>query len=157
MSLKSKDKFLFFLKKKVIQREDGKDYMIRYSFPSFSWLPFSIKLHKIILSDDYCLHDHPWKFCSFILKGGYYEYTPPIDQHKFDITQNYKGTHMIKKWYGSFSFLIRPAHWIHRLEIPDNNPTWTFVITFKKTKEWGFFTKKGFINWKNYISQIHCE
>jgi len=155
--IKEKDRVFLIIKKKIIQREDGKDYMIRYSFPTTSWLPFSIKIHKILLSDDYCLHDHPWKFFSLILKGGYFEYVPPINQHKFDVTSNYNGNDMIKKWYGPLSFLVRPAHWIHRLEIPKDKPTWTLVMTFKKTKEWGFFTKIGFINWKNYISKEHCE
>jgi hypothetical protein len=156
MALKEEKSFFIF-KKKIIEREDGKEYLIRYSFPTCKWLPFSLKIHKIILSDNLkCLHDHPWKFWSFILKGGYYEYTPCINQHKFDVTSNYNGTDMVKKWYGPFSFLRRPAHWIHGLEIPDGNPAWTFVITFKKYREWGFFTKNGFVNWRSYNSDM-CE
>lgn len=146
----------FFIKRRAIQREDNKDYLIRYSLPTASWMPFSIKIHKILLSDDDCLHDHPWKFFSLILSGGYFEYTPPVDQHKIDLTRTYNGVEMIKKWHGPMSFLVRPAHWIHRLELKEGNPTWTFVITFKKTKDWGFFTKNGFINWMNYDKRKHC-
>lgn len=157
MALKAEEKILGIIKKKVIQREDGKDYMIRYSLPT-GWLPFAIKIHKIILSDDHCLHDHPWTFYSFIIKGGYWEHTPPVNQHKIDITKTYDGIESVKKWIAPGSFIKRPAHWIHRLEIPEDKPCWTFVITMKKNREWGFFTKSfGFLNWRNYNSEEHCN
>src|SRR6266403_2608875 len=158
IALKAEKKIFRIIKKKVIQREDGKDYMVRYSLPTFNWLPFSLKIHKILLSDDFCLHDDPWLFYSLILKGGYWEHTPPVDQHKNDITSSYNGIDSVNKWIGPGSFIKRPAHWIHRLEIPENKPCWTFVITMNKSREWGFFTKKfGFLNWKNYNSEEHCE
>jgi hypothetical protein len=149
-------KTLFF-KKKIIQREDGLDYLVRYTLCNNNW--FSIKIHHLKISDSLCLHDHPWHFYSLILKGGYWEVTPNVDQHKVDITDSFDGNEQntVRKWYRPFSFLNRPAHWIHRLELPEGKDCWTFVITFKKTKEWGFFTQKfGFINWKKYISEEHC-
>ncbi len=156
MEKRKERKFLGFIKKKIIKREDGKDYLVRYSLPT-KWLPFSIKIHKILLSDDHCLHDHPWLFYSLILKGGYWEHTPPVNQHKIDVTSTYNGIDSVKKWIGPGSIIKRPGHWIHRLEITDK-PCWTFVITFKKSREWGFFTKQfGFLNWSKYNSQEHCE
>lgn len=147
-----------FFKKKVIKREDEKDYLIRYTICNNNW--FSIKIHHLLISDDYCLHDHPWHFYSLILKGGYYEHTPVKDQHKNILTKTFDSRFdsIMRKWYKPFSFLSRPAHWIHRLELPEGKDCWTFVITFKKTKEWGFFTENfGFINWKKYISEEHCQ
>mgnify|MGYP001603712754 CR=1 FL=1 len=149
-------RFWYFFKKKIIPREDGKDYLIRYSL--FNCKFFSIKIHNILLSDDYCLHDHPWKFISFILKGGYWEHCPTVNQHKEDVTKTFDGVRTQSKWYGVGSLLVRPAHWIHRLELDDRMNTWTFVITFKKTKSWGFFTPKfGFIDFSKYNSEKHCD
>jgi hypothetical protein len=123
-------------KKKVIQREDKKPYLVRYTL--FTCRYFSIKIHNILLSDHDCLHDHPWAFITFLLGGGYVEYTP------------YKS-----RVYGRFSLLYRPAYYIHRLEI--HQPVWSLVITFKKVREWGFWTRRGFVPWYKYRATNQCE
>ena len=38
--------------------------------------PFNITLHKVLVSDEPTLHDHPWNWGAFILKGGYWEHIP---------------------------------------------------------------------------------
>lgn len=123
-------------KKKVIYKEDNKPYLIRYTLLTSRL--FSIKIHNILLSDYDCQHDHPWSFFTIILKGGYVEYNP-------------KGSRL----YGAGSILYRPAKYIHRLDIFQS--TWTFVITFKKVREWGFWTNNGFVKWFNYSSTNNCE
>ena len=123
-------------RKKIIKRNDNVDYLIRYSMLSCKL--FSIKIHNILVSDYDCLHNHPWAFVTFLLKGGYVEYTP-------------KGSHV----YGAGSLLYRPATYIHKLEI--HQPVWTFVITFKKIRPWGFFTSKGWIEWFNYTPSNSCD
>lgn len=55
-------------------------------------------------------------------------------------------------WPGTI--IKRPANWAHSLQI--NKPCWTLVFTFKKTKSWGFFTPKGYINWKDYGKSDEC-
>jgi len=123
-------------KKKVITRNDNEKYLIRYNL--FDCKLFSVKIHNILLSDYDCLHDHPWAFFTFIMKGGYVEYTP-------------EGSRV----YGVGSFLYRPASYIHKLEL--HQPAWTFVITFKKVRKWGFFTKNGWVEWFNYVPANTCE
>lgn len=147
----------WFFKKKVIKRdEDNKDYMVRYTLCNNSL--FSIKVHNLLISDNTtCLHDHPWLFYSLILKGGYWEHTPNVNQHKTDLTKTFDGNNIVRKWISPGSFMKRPAHWIHALELPEGQTCWTFVITFKKTKEWGFYTKAfGFLNWREYRGEEHC-
>lgn len=40
----------------------------------YSWIPFSIRIHKILKEDqDRHMHDHPWDCRTFILKGQYLE------------------------------------------------------------------------------------
>lgn len=124
-------------KRKVISRgDDGKPYLIRYSIFSCAW--FAIKIHNILLSDHDCLHDHPWNFISIILWGGYVEHTV-------------KGTRI----YHPGNILYRKATHAHQLQI--HQPAWTFVITFKKKREWGFFTPSGWIKWFNYNPKNNCE
>jgi len=126
----------FYKKRTVIEREDGAAYLIRYSLFNCRW--FAIKIHNILLSDHDCLHDHPWKFISIILKGGYVEHTE-----------------LGSRIYHPFNLLIRPAEFKHKLEI--HQPCWTLVITFKKTRTWGFHTSKGFVAWFRFNSTGKCE
>ena len=136
------------LKKTVITRDDGKPYMIRRTLLTIGEL-FSVKLHKIILSDDECLHDHPWAFITVILKGGYYE-----------ISDN----NGIQKniWYKPGSILFRSATWVHRLQLKvdekgNSLPCRTLFFNFKRIREWGFITKSvGWVHWKKYSGQEYC-
>lgn len=124
-----------FYKKTIIYRED-KPYLVRRSL--FSCRFFAIKVHQILISDYDCHHDHPWAFVTLLVKGGYVEHTP-------------KGS----KVYGPLSLLYRPAEFLHRLEI--HQPVWSVVITFKKFRDWGFITPKGWVFWKDYDSSNSCE
>jgi len=125
-----------FYKKTIIWREDHKPYLIRRSL--FSCKYFAVKLHHIRLSDYDCQHDHPWAFVTFLLKGGYVEHTPTGS-----------------KVHGRFSLLYRPAEYIHRLEI--HQPVWSLVITFRKFRDWGFITPRGWVFWRDYDPQNSCE
>ena len=134
----------YVMKKRVIYRMGDNEqlpYLVRYYIFSCRW--FSVKLHNILLSDDDCMHDHPWKFISIILKGGYVEHTPGIGSK--DVS---------KKIYHPGNILVRPAHWIHRLEI--HQPAWTLVITFKKVRLWGFFTRNGWVPHYKYSEKDRC-
>jgi hypothetical protein len=125
-----------FKRKKVIARENGFPVLIRWNL--FECRYFSIKIHKICSSDYACMHDHPWAFISFIFKGGYVEHTPD-------------GATL----YGAPSVLYRPSRFIHRLEIYE--PAWTIVVSFKKVRQWGFWTASGWIAWFKYSPSKTCE
>ena len=126
-----------FLKpKKVIYREGNKPLLIRWNLFECRW--FSLKIHKLVSSDNSCQHDHPWAFVTFLMKGGYVEYTPTGS-----------------KIYSRFSLLYRPARYIHRLEI--HQPVWTLVLTFKKERMWGFITPRGWVRWFEYEAKDICE
>ncbi len=122
--------------KRMIYRDDKTEYLYRINLFECNW--FSIKIHKIIASDDKCQHDHPWGFLSFILSEGYIEYTPTG-----------------KRRYRVGDILWRPARYVHSLEV-GTKPAITFVITFKRVRKWGFYTKSGWIHWKKYSQKEHC-
>lgn len=147
---------------KVITREDGTPYLIRTTIFKCRW--FQINIHKILLSDHDCLHDHPWSFISIILRGGYYERTFLIDGLKGSAKaeleyfhQKYPMDYIRKKWYGVGRILWRPAEWRHSLELPAGKTATTLVVTFKRRRRWGFWTKGGWKFWKDYQPTNTCE
>lgn len=113
-------------KKKIIYRGDNKPYLVRYSIFSCKW--FAIKIHHILLSDDDCLHDHPWAFISLLLKGSYVEVGTPDRKIKC---------------YMAGDILYRRAEWAHKLMIEPGKTVWSFVITFKKQRQYGDFLRPG--------------
>lgn len=140
----------FGIKKKIIYRSNEVPYLIRWSI--FSTPFFAIKLHKILLSDDACFHDHPWSFISLILKGGYREYF--YTQRFSDDTPIVNCNEPLNMDYVNFKtvvsgdILFRKANWAHRLEL--EKPATTLVITFKKIRVWGFFTPSGWVKFYKY-------
>lgn len=150
----SRSRFLFLFKKTVLRIRDGVEnpvYMIRYSLFTCPW--FSIKIHRIFLSDDDCMHDHPWSFISFILWGGYVEHRPALKGDQ----GYYEGKHeVVKKLYGAGSILWRKAPSIHKLEVFQTATT--LVVTFKRTRQWGFYMPHQWVQWFEYIrSGAKCE
>lgn len=151
-----------FLKKSVISRDEENPYLVRWTL--FGCNLFSIKLHHIMQSDDECLHDHPWSFISIILKGGYNEEAPLMEEElaKSDHLREkflFKGMAMgkIKVWYGVGAILRRPAHYRHRLILPEGKTCWTLVLTGKPFREWGFWTKSGWVKHDEYdINKQNC-
>lgn len=115
-------------------------YMLRwYLIPRNPWL--NVYLHKFLRDDDdRALHDHPWKFISFMLWGVYSEqrhghktlvrsapslaYRDATDRHCITLLRNKAGQEM---------------------------PCWTIVLTGPKIREWGFWCPKGFVVWTDFV------
>jgi hypothetical protein len=120
---------------------DGELYLSRLNLLKTPW--FSIKLHWIHKPDpDRDLHDHPWWFVSFVLRGGYTEITCadpaiyPRIEHKVS-------------WFNSKN--CKEAHRIAYVK----PKTLTLVITGGKKKSWGFFDDHGrFTDWKQYARKM---
>jgi hypothetical protein len=163
-------------KKTVIYRSgdnspNPKPYLIRWNLFGCPW--FSIKIHKLLIPDDDCLHDHPWSFLTFILKGGYFETTNWKTKKSSQL--RYAGEALQKigqgiqyvTWHGPGNFLWRPNPFPHRLNLKlvggdqwrkfEYIPCWTLLVTFKREREWGFWTPKGWIEWFKYDSKSRCE
>lgn len=89
------------------------------------------------LGDDWSrdLHDHPRRFISIGLWGGYWEDT----DHG---SQLYKAP-----WVRSF-----PAEHKHRLRMIEGRDCWTLVLVLKNTRPWGFWHGGRWISWKRYVN-----
>jgi hypothetical protein len=138
---------MILLRRKIIYRHDHTPYLWRLTIVKCR--SFSVMLHHFLSSDDDCLHDHPWPFVSIILRGGYWEFS-----HRFE--QDGRLCSDAGRWYGPGSVLARRANWAHRIEIDHERPCWTLVITGARWREWGFFTKFGWIHWRRYSHARDC-
>ena len=69
--------------RRVITDRTGKiPYLIRYYvfLKDRKNFPFNVTVHKVLVSDEPTLHDHPWNWGAIILKGGYYEHIPVYNE-----------------------------------------------------------------------------
>lgn len=116
-------------RRRVITDRSGRvPYLIRYYIflKDRKKFPFNITLHKVLVSDEPKLHDHPWNWGALILAGGYWEHTP---EGKF--------------WRGPGHIRFRKAddlHWLELAKDKDGNeiPCWSIFYMGRKQKEWGF-------------------
>jgi hypothetical protein len=143
---------------KLFQRHDIQDmfepviYLRRYILVETPW--FALYLHKINRPDaDRAMHDHPWNFSTFILKGGYLERVPNINP-PFEIVDN--GKYITRKWTRGSLHTIRlnQFHTIHELL---RVPTWSLMLVGPRKQNWGFLTKDGWVDHVTYISNRRGE
>lgn len=114
-----------------------KDYLVRLRILQTPW--FGIMLHRMYTPDTRAvLHDHPWPFVSFILRGGYTEYVPgpgassPESLSPYAVPRKINRIN-IKRFNNSY-------HWIAEL---DRVPTWTLVFTGRRRRVWGYLERDG--------------
>ncbi len=132
-------------KRIIYDRDNLVPYMYRYYLlfqdkvrdeENAKELPLNLMLHQICLSDPDHLHDHPWWYATLILKGGYWEVTP---EGKF--------------WRGPGHFRISSPESLHRLEIPEDNTSWSLFLRGRKTREWGFIKDQQWVHHREYLEQ----
>lgn len=143
-------------------------YLRRWIILRTPW--FGIMVHKFLLSDDDCLHDHPWPFWSFIFWGSYWEWCELDDltlKEKLKFFKRYGSiihssnrrtfnkSLQIRRKFRAPMLLYRPATWKHRVEI--QKPCWTLVVTRRNIRKWGFWTKEGWIHHSQYGSSMKCN
>lgn len=120
----------------------------------------NLYLHHFLRSDDdRALHDHPWWFISWIIKGRYLEWTPGS-----------RGQ-MVVKMRDRWSIAYRPSRWRHRVQLPSNPiptvqlgvwlkgevPAWTVILTGARSRSWGFYCPDRFVPWEEFESNGGCE
>jgi hypothetical protein len=101
----------------------------------------AVRFHHILQSDPgEDLHDHPWDFVSLMLAGSYTEHTPA------GVTV-----------YTAPCVITRKAEQLHRLEL--DQPVWTYIVTGKVRRRWGFCTSHGWVPHTRYTGtalQLDC-
>lgn len=110
--------------------------------------PFcEIMLHRFHCGDDAVMHDHPWDSCNIILETGYNEHV--INEW------NEEEVHFRAPGY----FGYRSAEGQHWVELLPNTSghVWTLFMTMRRRKEWGFFTKEGYMDSQEYGKKIGVD
>lgn len=112
-------------------------YLRRFRVVQTPW--FGVYVHWIYETDsDRYPHDHPWKFWSLILRGGYAE-----------LVYDSPGADPTPKMWPPGSFHIMPTDHAH--QITDiSAPLVTLVFTGSRVREWGFWSPNGFIPWRKF-------
>ena len=128
---------------KEIKSQQGEIHFRRWKIIESKF--FNIYIHQILKPDeDVHLHDHPWNFLSFILANGYWE---QLEEQPY--------IHL------PFSILYRKAEQAHSIRFfideQENKACWTFVITGKRKRDWGYILDDGsWINNKEYRILKHA-
>lgn len=109
-------------------------------------LGITIRVHHILSSDDArAFHDHPWWYCTVILRGGYAEVRPRFN------SGIYEGD--TRQFRDAGTVLFRRATSWHRLKVRAGGSAWTLFITGRYTNKWGFLVQPRFKQyWRDYNS-----
>ena len=94
----------------------------------------NLYLHETLRSDDdRAMHDHPFDNTSVLIEGSYIEHTPAgvFTRHPGEVVH-------------------RPAHALHRLEIPEGGRALSLFFTGSKIREWGFDCPQGWRHWRDF-------
>lgn len=114
----------------------------------------SIRFHLFRNPDvDRCEHDHPWWFATFVLWGAYVEkYTTgsgiTITDGTVTAISEGETKERTVRWFG-----YRPRGFRHCITRLLRNPTATIIVTGPIVDEWGFYTNRGWVNWKIFVNQ----
>jgi hypothetical protein len=93
-------------------------------------------LHHIYKADPTRdLHCHPWSFWTLCLRGGYIEETERDG---------------LKTIHVSGQMKYRDAEFRHRIDRVLGQ-CWTLVLAGPAVREWGFWTERGWVNWRQYL------
>lgn len=100
---------------------------------------FGMYVHWIFLPDrDRALHDHPWPFVSWVIRGGYTERVR---------TKTSEASRTWSRW-SAHRMRSRDAHSIDLIE----PGTVTLVLVGRRCREWGFWTSRGWVPWRQYVA-----
>lgn len=120
-----------FMKRRLIGSADSV-YLDRVYVVQTPW--FGIMFHRIFRPDrQRDLHDHPWNFLSFVLRGHYVEDTIDGPMHRH--------------WWN-----YKRAEDRHSITWVSRSPVWTLVFTGRKRRTWGFWVDGGqrWVRWTDY-------
>lgn len=132
-----------FMKRRLIG--SGTDvYLDRTYIVQTPW--FGIMFHRIFRPDKQRdLHDHPWNFLSFVLRGSYEE-AVPCDGCAYHFERDHFAMRVVR-WLN-----FKPAEGRHSIISVSRSPVWTLVFTGRKRRTWGFWVDCGtrWVRWTDY-------
>jgi hypothetical protein len=109
-------------------------------FVPFTGKKVKVCFHRFFQGDlDKHEHDHPNKFYSIVLYGGYIEqsYGKEIKRSPFD-------------------HKMIPAEYQHKVMQLLKKESWSLSIAWERSSEWGYITDKGWVDYKEYRKLKHA-
>lgn len=152
------------MSKMILRKLDGDPYLTRWRIVQTPW--FRIFIHRLDASDPGVdLHDHPWAFASFILKGGYDEERiktkHAVAWAKFaEDNQRMYADHIDRghvHFRQRFRLNVMRRDECHRISVLLREPTWTLVFAWGRKTEWGFFLPTGYVPHFDYDYVVRRE
>jgi hypothetical protein len=139
-------------KRIVMDRIDNEPYLERYYLflKDRKKFPFNIFLHKFLKGDPDDVHDHPWPYCTFILKGGYYEWIPQFNSDGTKFNE-------VRMWRGPGHFRYCRSTSYHRIELKEGVTAWTLFMPGPQKKDWGFLVKDNWIHHEKYLKERYVK
>lgn len=130
-----------FMRRFTIYKNDA-IYLDRLRLVQTPW--FGVYLHRIEQPDlDRDPHDHPWRFGSLVLRGGYVEHFHPYPLVARDL-------HAHGRTWGRWSWHTMGTETAHRIRSVEPR-TVTLVFVGRRRRDWGFHTDEGFVGWREYL------
>jgi hypothetical protein len=139
-------------KRIVMDRIDNEPYLERYYLflKDRKKFPFNIFLHKFLKGDPDDVHDHPWPYCTFILKGGYYEWIPEFNSDGTKYNE-------VRMWRGPGHFRFCRSTSYHRIELKEGVTAWTLFMPGPQKRDWGFLVKDKWIQHEQYLKERYVK
>ncbi len=110
---------------RIPQYDGDGDYLSRLRIVQTPW--FGVYLHRFDGPDPRpTLHDHPWPFLSFVLRGGYVERR--LNTRDMTVDENHQ-VRLVNR------MRLCDAHAIMRLT---RVPTWTLMVAGLRVRTWGY-------------------
>ena len=142
-----KSKIKLFDRFTIFDRKgNNSPYLTRYRIIDTPW--FGVFVHQMHRPDaSPILHDHPWAFVSFVLRGGYIErYKDMSDLTDAQVHVRRINHFNLKR--------LRDAHYISML---DRTPTWTLVFVGATERVWGYWERGTNEGWYRTIWHEHIN
>lgn len=115
-----------------------RNYLTRWRIIQTPWC--AIYLHRMDGPDPRAtLHDHPWPFVSFVLRGGYDEvqtYTLPVGWAVRRVN-------------------VKRATDLHYIRDLQRTPTWTLMLVGRRRRDWGYVDRDG--TWTRFDQHRHAQ
>lgn len=141
-----------------LRRADGEIYLDRWGLQLVDADETALCgafLHRMQAPDPGIdLHDHPWTFWSFVIKGGYLEFRQESRRTgRFSMIPE---TSMRRRW----SWRKMRLDECHRIfSLWRNRPVWTLVLHGPDRRTWGFFLDGSgrWMQWQEYDETVRAE
>lgn len=117
---------------------------------------FNVYVHQFLRDDDdRALHDHPWPWCSILLKGSYIEHTIAAGGVHHRRLREAGSVRVSSPWRSHRIELLKMRDFVATQ--PNNLhpiPCWTLFMTGPRMRNWGFHCpERGWIRWQDFVAK----